>query len=1170
MLKPISFLFALLLLFSCVGKSGESDSKVDSLLFEAYRVRYTDADSTAFLANKAISLANDDKESVARAINLLAFVRYHEMNYGDALSLCDSVYLTSNNQVTLLCADVMRMKVCQRIGDGRKFYEARSSAGRRLKRIEEELAQLSVSETRDYQYSKSEYHIISSTYYYYQDEDSLAKAEMAAIGTLPEEKLDTTQLLNYLYMMGSGGLVDGSYEDVVISEFDYLINCYATSLRSNNAYFEGNALQALSMRLRTDYDRQIIQRHSFDSYGMLFGQHIMWMPQDSVFSEKNLPGALARHALSIFLDYNDLFQSACVYRTIGEIAFYDGNYEMSVAAFDSALNCVNKHHQLYYPKSPGHLYVYNPVDTCLFSTERGWIEDESVLTVPEWMAGIRQQLSMTFSAMDMKRASDYNRNIYIDILESTSQNREMESRMLELEEESSVQHHLLIAASVVFLLLLVLFVFLVLRLRSHADSAGNARILRDDKTKVDELVDRLEETEEAYQVSRMRIAQNKVRNAEKRAKVSLVQAVTPFLDRILNAVARIKRNNVADDSQIQYIAELSEKIVEYNSILTEWIQMEKGQLALQISTVDLQEIFSILERGHYAYDQQGILLCVEPTDLSVKADKALTLFMLNTLADNARKFTPSGGSVTISAQATEQYVELSVRDTGCGLREEDIDLILNSKVYDASQIGLQSQETKTKKGFGFGLMNCKGIIEKYKKTSNLFSCCLFGIESKVGEGSRFFFRLPRVLMVLLSFILSQTLYADNSLQDSVQESFHELAERDVDDLATYYYQQVYDCNVAGYYADALNYADSALYAYNPSLQLYQDAMSDEGTPKELEAFRNGERWDYMFLINLRNEIAVAALAMHYWDLYRYNNKICINLHKLYNQDTTLPTYCDKLQQAKSVSQQITVLLVLLSLIAIIVIYMLFRGRRKKAEDISNKLLQRIDKQEDLLSHSRFEESRLYVQNQVLDNCLSTIKHESMYYPSRILQLVSCEDVDVEQLDELTQYYKQMYTLLSGQAERQTASSGQRRESLDMASIIEGLPKLFTQMSRKCGVVASLDVEIANRLSVRADGTLIEELFKQMFLYLLNAFPSISNVHIILEQQGKFACVKMCSPQIHFSEQEIHNLFYPSRDRIPLLVVKQIVRDTDALNNNPGLRLEGLEDGIWFSLPISHE
>ena len=103
----------------------------DSLLFEAYRVRYTDADSTAFLANKAISLANDDKESVARAINLLAFVRYHEMNYGDALSLCDSVYLTSNNQVTLLCADVMRMKVCQRIGDGRKFYEARSSAGRR-------------------------------------------------------------------------------------------------------------------------------------------------------------------------------------------------------------------------------------------------------------------------------------------------------------------------------------------------------------------------------------------------------------------------------------------------------------------------------------------------------------------------------------------------------------------------------------------------------------------------------------------------------------------------------------------------------------------------------------------------------------------------------------------------------------------------------------------------------------------------------------------------------------------------------------------------------------------------------------------------------------------------------------------------------------------------------
>ena len=41
--------------------------------------------------------------------------------------------------------------------------------------------------------------------------------------------------------------------------------------------------------------------------------------------------------------------------------------------------------------------------------------------------------------------------------------------------------------------------------------------------------------------------------------------------------------------------------------------------------------------------------------------------MLNTLADNARKFTEEGGSVHVSAQGGTDYVELSVTDTGKGM-----------------------------------------------------------------------------------------------------------------------------------------------------------------------------------------------------------------------------------------------------------------------------------------------------------------------------------------------------------------------------------------------------------------------------------------------------------------------------------------------------------------------
>ena len=52
-------------------------------------------------------------------------------------------------------------------------------------------------------------------------------------------------------------------------------------------------------------------------------------------------------------------------------------------------------------------------------------------------------------------------------------------------------------------------------------------------------------------------------------------------------------------------------------------------------------------------------------------------------------------------------------------------------------------------------------------------------------------------------------------------------------------------------------------------------------------------------------------------------------------------------------------------------------------------------------------------NAVLDNCLSTLKHETMYYPSRIRQLI--EQNDMESAKEVVDYYRELYNLLSQQA-----------------------------------------------------------------------------------------------------------------------------------------------------------
>ena len=128
------------------------------------------------------------------------------------------------------------------------------------------------------------------------------------------------------------------------------------------------------------------------------------------------------------------------------------------------------------------------------------------------------------------------------------------------------------------------------------------------------------------------------------------------------------------------------------------------------------------------FKMKGIDLEVEPTDSVVKADKTLTLFMINTIADNARKYTPEGGKVRVSSVETDDYVEISVEDNGRGMTEDQL-----GHIFDRTYTG----------GHGFGLKNCNGIIEKYKKISRIFKVCSIYAESEVGRGTRLAFRLPK-------------------------------------------------------------------------------------------------------------------------------------------------------------------------------------------------------------------------------------------------------------------------------------------------------------------------------------------------------------------------------------------------------------------------------------------
>jgi signal transduction histidine kinase len=103
--------------------------------------------------------------------------------------------------------------------------------------------------------------------------------------------------------------------------------------------------------------------------------------------------------------------------------------------------------------------------------------------------------------------------------------------------------------------------------------------------------------------------------------------------------------------------------------------------------------------------------------------------VFDNLLSNAVKYSPSGGTVEVGGQATDESVMIYVRDEGVGIRQED-----QARIFDRFYRvdGALSRKTQ---GTGLGLYLAKAIIEAHNGT--------IGVESQPGQGSTFFFSLPR-------------------------------------------------------------------------------------------------------------------------------------------------------------------------------------------------------------------------------------------------------------------------------------------------------------------------------------------------------------------------------------------------------------------------------------------
>ncbi|MBQ6549044.1 MAG: DUF5112 domain-containing protein [Prevotella sp.] len=1040
------FIISTIILSAC---SRTDRQAVDKLNEQSYAYHYRNIDSTESYARRAAKLAEGYHAGRAEALNNLAFVHIVRMEYDEAERLLNEVVETTNHQVQQLIAYVQQMRLCQRRSRNREFHDYRELADKTIRRINEERASLSEHDQRCLLYAETEYAIVNSTYYYYVGLEQQSIDALNAINP-NEVQRDTAQFLNYLYNIGAGGIItQGSQQEINQQEFDRLMRCFLMARQGDYPYFAANALEALSEHLMEPPVRDHLMMDNMPAMKFLNPDHV---------DDNMLAGYLAENSLYIFREFGDVYQIAGAYRTLASCFRQIGDYESALYNLEQALS------------------------------------DSAIYQAPDLVASIREQLSVAYAAIDDKQQSDYNRNLYLDVQETTRQDRQLEARANQYERAIS-QLNLMIIAVIVAIILLFFSLWLF-------------NYLNKKRTKTEGTDELFEQKSEDIQALQLRVEASERRNLEQRAKVSLVNSVTPFIDRILHEV---KNPEKAD---AEYIQELTDQINDYNDVLTYWIQLRQGELSLHIESFALQELFDLLAKGHASFQMKGVELNIAPTDAVVKADKVLTLFMLNTLADNARKFTDKGGKVSISANDQEEYVEIAVEDTGQGMTDEQLQHLFESKPI--------KDDGKAQTSHGFGLLNCKGIIEKYRKISQIFSVCQIAATSKLGQGSRLFFRLPKGIlrMLILGMLLTGSALTGYGQQPKPTPT-------DSDPLAqaSAYADSAYFCNINGQYERTLVFADSCIDCLNRQYLSLQPRgrylMRPMGNPSliapEIKWLHDGLDVNYHIILDIRNESAVAALALHEWQIYSYNNRIYTQLFKEMSADDTLGDYCRTMQQSQTNKTIAIILLVILALAILPAYYLLYYRHRLYSRFLSEQQRQTdLEMLDDEQRRTELEISNLHVSNAVLDNCLSTLKHETMYYPSRIRQTL--DSGDTESLSEVTSYYRELYGMLSQQAMRQVERTHLHLRPLSMEGV-----------------------------TILGDENLIRYLFEILRKQSGEKKPEIQ----FSQKNEKYVEVSVAMPGLDFSKEQPEDLFQPKREHIPFLICRQIVRDHGEATNRRG-------------------
>ena len=186
--------------------------------------------------------------------------------------------------------------------------------------------------------------------------------------------------------------------------------------------------------------------------------------------------------------------------------------------------------------------------------------------------------------------------------------------------------------------------------------------------------------------------------------------------------------------QIQQYAQIMNHTAKQSYALLEnlmqWAKSQTEKIKISPRNSSMNELLSItipIVNGSALKKNITIENNISTEDL-VYADNSLTTTILRNILTNAIKFTHTNGKIIVSTQRKDDFLEVSITDTGVGIEPMNMDKLfrIDSKVT--------GHGTDNEEGTGLGLILCKEFVEKQGGT--------IWANSEVGKGSAFTFTLP--------------------------------------------------------------------------------------------------------------------------------------------------------------------------------------------------------------------------------------------------------------------------------------------------------------------------------------------------------------------------------------------------------------------------------------------